>query len=199
MSNYNKLNHFLFFFPLFLLINQAVCAKEIQFIQNQRLVFETFSLKVFLKEFIYTNSNDDYLRSLQRLKDKHLIDLSINYKDTINKKLTIDENNNIVNNINNLIKEAKDKANFKSNSFYIQLKEIINNNKEWNSSALYEQLIVKELLRNVSKSVSNSKSSNNIYYKYILNHSRYEIIVNFLKTKKVKLYQNSYLPTKKVE
>ena len=184
MTNSIKLVFLFLILPFFFNLNNEVIGNENKFSKNTKLAFQTFSFELFMKEFIYTNSNDDYIRSVKRLNENFLISLSIDYKDKINKKITANDYIKINASVKKLIKEAKLKSLFKNNTFYKQIKNIIDTNIKWNSSVLYERLIVKELLKANRKSVYGEAIPNNIYYLHILNNLRYEIILSFLKNKK---------------
>ena len=176
---------------------EAVTKKNSNSISYDYL-YTNFSFKMFKKEFIYTNNNEDFLRSVLRIYPIYKKTSTVYLKKQINTKITFEERKKINFYIEQLSKQAVLKANFKTNTFYEILSTIVKLNNKWHHSVLYEKLIVKKILKKVDKSIHKNRSLNQTYYIHILNNSRYEILVNFLNLQKVQL-QKLISPKKKLE
>jgi hypothetical protein len=138
--------------------------------------FKFISYKIFLKEFIYTNSLADYHRSIKRIETRYnlkilgaglfdLNSLKLNFKSDIISKKVI-----------KLSEEAHKHAEFKSNKYHDMLEKIISLTDNLLTASIIELKIVDEL-RKFSGKATLSKEQNTGYVRYLLNNARYQIFL----------------------
>ena len=135
------------------------------------------TFKVFEKEFIFTNSTEDYYRSFKRLKDKYNVGISEEVLQEILLPLTQTEKDFVKITASNLANEANKFSYYRDNDYYQKLTETILKVRKLNLSAAIEIAIVDEYNKvEAIKTPYSNKQSNNIRYLYLLNQARYELV-----------------------
>ena len=169
---------------IFLMVNFFIDAKvnnsfaDNNFDSEQSKIREyAITLKVFGKEFIFTNSAEDYYRSFKRLIDKYNIGIPEEVLQEILLPLTQTEKDFVKITASNLANEANKFSYYRDNNYYLKLTETILKVRKLNLSAAIEIAIVDELNKvAATKTPYSNKQSNNIRYIYLLNQARYELV-----------------------
>lgn len=171
----------IFLFSVFILLTQKFSTAEginnsINFQQNsfvQKFFFITFD--DFKKEFIYTKSLDDYLRSIQRVEKKYLRDKIIYNKNNFYNEIEKSKKQKIKKLINVLTLEAWKKIEFETNEFYIILDKLKIFVDALNQSAIIEIALVEEHRKLLRQSVSITNTIDVSYFNHLIDHARYEV------------------------
>ena len=146
-------------------------------LEENRVKQFAISFEVFDKEFIFTNSNGDYYRSFQRLKNKYNIGIPNEKLSEIFAELTESENKFIRIAVKKLISEANEFSHYRDNNYYNSLINTISKSSKLNIAAAIEIALVNEYnkVAAVLTSYSNKKSSK-IRFLHLLNQARYEML-----------------------
>ena len=168
-----------FIFSQFALTENIFALEKKSYSNSTEKLFVTNKLtfNLFIKEFVQTRSLKDFYRSYKRIKIKSLINTE---NDKNNELIFSYLKPNEISEINNLISKISYQALLKSkgkkNRFYSNLNLLIIDINKINVLAEYEIKFVEEL-RKISEDHAFSK--NNHYYKYLIDHARYEIFINY--------------------
>ena len=169
---------------IFLMVNFFTYARDNEsFAENnpkleQNKIKEyAITFKVFDKEFIFTNSAEDYHRSFKRLISKYNIGIPEKVLPEILLPLTEMEKDFVKITVSNLAYEANKFSDYRDNNYYNKLTETILKVRKLNLSAAIEIAIVDEYNKVAAiKMPYSNKQSNNIRYLYLLNLARYELV-----------------------
>lgn len=149
-------------------INQEIYGK-------QELSFNTFS-----KEFIFTNSLDDYFRSLSRLHSLFGLEIPNIHIGSVYEIVDLEKHTYLKNIIFNLAKDAHLKSSNEENSFYRTLEQLHQETSTIQEAAMVELMMV-ELQRQLGNKIVPFVESNNISrFLHLIQHARYEVFSTFL-------------------
>lgn len=156
--------------------NESFAENNFKLEQNKIREY-AITFKVFEKEFIFTNSVEDYYRSFKRLISKYNIVIPQEVLPEILLPLTEIEKDFVKITVSNLAYEANQFSYYKDNNYYITLNKIVNNIKKLNIAAALEIALVNDYKKKVSKPSHVMRlSSSATRYLYLINHARFEIM-----------------------
>ena len=137
----------------------------------------TVTFEVFDREFIFTNSAEDYHRSFQRLVANYRFNISDEKLSEILLPLSIVERAYVMETVSSLVLEANDFSVYNDNHYYNVLNAATSEIAKPNIAAAMEIALVDEYRRvaSVPTHVSTIDSSV-IRFLYLINHARYEIL-----------------------
>ena len=141
--------------------------------------YKFLSYQNFLKEFIYTNSLDDYRRSLERIAERYNFKISEFAFSTLNEEPSWKDQEKVSKLVLKLVSEGQKKADFIENRFYNVLEKLEALSNGFRMGARIEIGIVNQLRKVTGKRVPTHGSSSG-YFRYLLNHARYEVFLNAL-------------------
>lgn len=136
----------------------------------------TIDFDDFGKEFIFTYSTDDYLRSIQRIKKKYFFKILPNKKLRMFKKINESKKKEIKTLVNVLSKEAWLKTDFQYNKFYLTLEKLIKFGDKLKYSAIIEIALVDEQRKLLKQSIGKTLTKDETYFKHLIQHARYEVL-----------------------
>ena len=169
----------------FLVSNQA-SSKTTPYNQSSKGILELLrspkaykflSYRNFLKEFIYTNSLDDYHRSLVRVSKRY--ELHIPKLKAIKTKSKPINRKKVLKTISHLLLEAQKKAKFLPNEFYVVLEKLAGISRDFSVGGYIEIKLVDEIKKLGQKLVPLNNRNEN-YFIYLLTHARYEVFTHTL-------------------
>lgn len=135
------------------------------------------TFEAFDREFIFTNSPEDYQRSFQRLVANYEIGISEERLSNILINLSKEERVYVEATVSGLVKEANGFSHFRENQYYQSLTKLISNESKLNVAAALEIALVDEVRKIVSVPTPLSKNtSNQIRFLYLINHARYQLL-----------------------
>ena len=138
------------------------------------------SFNAFSKEFIFTNSLDDYFRSLSRLYGFYGLEIPNIHIGSVYEVVDQEKHVYLKKMIFNLEKEANLKSSNEVNSFYQALEQLQYVTRTIQEAAMVELMLV-ELQRQVgSKIVPLVESKNKSRFLHLIQHARYEVFSTFL-------------------
>ena len=137
----------------------------------------TVTFEVFDREFIFTNSAEDYHRSFQRLVANYRINISDEKLSEILLPPSSVERAYVMETVSSLVLEASDFSVYNDNHYYNVLNVVTSEIAKPNIAAALEIALVDEYRRvaSVPTHVSTIDSSV-IRFLYLINHARYEIL-----------------------
>ena len=137
----------------------------------------TVTFGVFEKEFISTNSVEDYHRSFQRLRANYGINISDDILSEILTQLSKEEKAYVGKTLSSLVSEANKFSVYTDNHFYAALSETISQITKLNIAAALEVALVDEYNKVAAvRTTHTSTQSADIRFLYLINHARYEIL-----------------------
>lgn len=146
-------------------------------LEDKRVKQSSISFQIFRKEFIFTNSAEDFYRSFKRLIFKYNIGIPEEKLPEILLVLTDSEKDFVKIAVSNLAYEAKEYSYYRENHYYQNLTEIISKLRKLNLSAAMEIALVDEYNKVVGIITPfSNKQSNKIRYLHLLNLARYELV-----------------------
>lgn len=146
-------------------------------LEKNEIKQSVITFKIFDKEFIFTNSAEDYHSSFKRLIDKYNIRIPEEILQEILLPLTQTEKDFVKVTVSNLVYEANQFSYYKNNDYYITLNKILKKQNKLNLAAAIEIALVNDYKKKVSKPSHIMKlSSNTTRYLYLINHARYELV-----------------------
>ena len=174
--NFPKIFFFIVSLLTFIQLSSASFKGELK-LNEDKIREYAITFKVFEKEFIFTNSIEDYYRSFKRLIDKYNIGIPEEVLQEILLPLTQTEKDFVKITASNLANEANKFSYYRDNDYYQKLTETILKVRKLNLSAAIEIAIVDEYNKVAAiKTPYSNKQSNNIRYLYLLNQARYELV-----------------------
>ena len=146
-------------------------------LEDKRVIQSAISFQNFKKEFIFTNSTEDFYRSFKRLIRKYNIGIPEEKLPEILLALTDSEKDYVKITVSNLAYEAKEYSYYRENHYYQNLTEMILKLRKLNLSAAMEIALVDEYNK-VAAIITpySNKQSNEIRYLHLLNQARYELV-----------------------
>lgn len=146
-------------------------------LEENEIKQSVITFKIFDKEFILTNSIEDYYSSFERLILKYNIGISEEKLLEIPLTLTESEKDFVKSAVNNLAYEANEFSKYRVNNYYENLNKYISNLHKLNLSAAMEMALVNKYKKSMSKdSKFEESNSNSIRYLYLINHARFELL-----------------------
>ena len=137
----------------------------------------TITFEVFDKEFIFTNSAEDYHRSFQRLIANYRVNISEKKISEILEQLSQGEKAFVVKTVSSLVLEARKFSVYKHNYFYQALRKTTSEITRLNIVAALEVALVDEYNKVAAvPSLYNFGQSADFRFLYLINHARYEIL-----------------------
>ena len=137
----------------------------------------TVTFGVFEKEFISTNSVEDYHRSFQRLRANYGINISDDILSEILTQLSKEEKAYVGKTLSSLVSEANKFSVYTDNHFYAALSEVTSQIKKLNLAAELEVALVEEYRKVAAVPTAfSSNQSADIRFLHLINHARYEIL-----------------------
>lgn len=136
----------------------------------------TIDFDDFGKEFTFTYSTDDYLRSIQRIKKKYFFKILPNKKLRTFEKINESKKNEIKTLVNVLSKEAWLKTDFQYNKFYLTLEKLTKFGDKLKYSAIIEIALVDEQRKLLKQSIGKTLTRDETYFKHLIQHARYEVL-----------------------
>ena len=137
----------------------------------------TITFEVFDREFIFTNSAEDYHRSFQRLIANYRVNISEKKLSEILAQLSQEEKAYVVKTVSSLVSEANKFSVYKDNHFYNSLRTTTSEITKLNIAAALEVALVDEYRRLASVPTHVlTIDSTVIRFLYLINHARYEIV-----------------------
>lgn len=137
----------------------------------------TVTFEVFKKEFISTNSVEDYHRSFRRLRDNYGINISDDMLSEILTQLSQEEKAYVVKTVLSLVSEANKFSVYKDNHFYNELRTTTSEITKLNIAATLEVALVDEYNQVAAvRTTHTSTQSADIRFLHLINHARYEIL-----------------------
>ena len=144
-------------------------------IATERQTAVTF--RVFEKEFISTNSVEDYHRSFQRLRANYGINISDDILSEILTQLLREDRAYVVRAVSSIVSEAQEFSVYNDNDYYDALGETISQITKLNIAAALEVALVDEYNKIAAiRTTHTSTKSADIRFLYLINHARYEIL-----------------------
>lgn len=141
---------------------------------------QELSFNAFRKEFIFTNSLDDYFRSLSRLHSFYGLEVPNIHIGSVYEVVDLEKHTHLKNIILNLEKDAHLKSSNEVNSFYQTLEQIHYETRTIQEAAMVELMLV-ELQRQVGNKIVPFVESKNISrFLHLIQHARYEVFSTFL-------------------
>ena len=135
----------------------------------------SISFTAFDKEFIFTNSVDDYRRSLVRLRETYRINISDHTIRSLGDSIPNETKLKLTSLSANVGKEAQAKSIGRASGFYATL-QILNSNVYSVNEAAFVELQLVDLQREVNgKIVPLSDELDVTRFIYLIQHARYEI------------------------
>lgn len=138
------------------------------------------SFNVFSKEFIFTNSLDDYFRSLSRLHSLHGLEIPNIQIGSVYEVVDLEKHAYLKNIIFNLEKEANLKSCNEVNSFYQTLEQLQYETRTIQEAAMVELMLVELQRQAGNKIVPFDESKNKSRFLHLIQHARYEVFSTFL-------------------
>ena len=140
----------------------------------------SISFNAFDKEFIFTNSIDDYRRSLVRLRETYRIKISNRTIRSLGDSIPNETKLKLASLSANVGKEARAKSMGRASGFYAAL-QILNSNVYSINEAAFVELQLVDLQREINgKIVSLSNELDVTRFIYFIQHARYEIFSSAL-------------------
>ena len=137
----------------------------------------TVTFGVFEKEFISTNSVEDYHRSFQRLRANYGINISDDILSEILTQLLREDRAYVVRAVSSIVSEAQEFSVYNDNDYYDALGETISQITKLNIAAALEVALVDEYNKIAAiRTTHTSTKSADIRFLYLINHARYEIL-----------------------
>ncbi|MDA9959744.1 hypothetical protein N9E24_08095 [Alphaproteobacteria bacterium] len=132
---------------------------------------------VFDREFIFTNSPEDYKRSFQRLIANYEIGIPKERLPNILINLSKEESVYVEETVSRLVVEANEFSHFRENQYYQSLEELTKSISKLNMAAAIEVSFVDEVRKIVSTPTPLSNiTANQIRFLYLINHARYQLL-----------------------
>ena len=113
-------------------------------LEKNEIKQSVITFKIFDKEFIFTNSAEDYHRSFKRLIDKYNIRIPEEILQEILLPLTQTEKDFVKVTVSNLVYEANQFSYYKNNDYYITLNKILKKQNKLNLAAAIEIALVND-------------------------------------------------------
>ena len=173
--NFPKIFFFIVSLLTFIQLSFASFKGELK-LDEDKIREYAITFKVFEKEFIFTNSIEDYYRSFKRLIDKYNIGIPEDVLQEILLPLTQTEKDFVKITASNLANEANKFSYYRDNDYYQQLTETILKVRKLNLSAAIEIAIVDEYNKVAAIKTPYSNKQSNTRYLYLLNQARYELV-----------------------
>ena len=137
----------------------------------------TVTFGVFEKEFISTNSVEDYHRSFQRLRANYGINISDDILSEILTQISSKDRAYVVRTVSSIVSEAQEFSVYSDNHYYAALSETISQITKLNIAAALEVALVDEYNKVAAvRTTHTSTQSADIRFLYLINHARYEIL-----------------------
>ena len=137
----------------------------------------TITFEVFDREFIFTNSAEDYHRSFQRLIANYRVNISEEKLSEILAQLSQEEKAFVVKTVSSLVLEANKFSVYKHNYFYNALRTTTSEITKLNIAAALEVALVDEYNKVAAvPSQYDFGQSAGYRFLYLINHARYEIL-----------------------
>ena len=180
--NIKTFNLYLYFFIFLFFSQKILMAQNVDnLLTSQSTLIHndnelTIDFDDFGKEFIFTNSTDDYLRSIQRIKKKYFFKILPNKKLRMFKKINESKKKEIKTLVNVLSKEAWLKTDFQYNKFYLTLEKLIKFGDKLKYSAIIEIALVDEQRKLLKQSIGKTLTKDETYFKHLIQHARYEVL-----------------------
>lgn len=180
--NIKTFNLYLYFFIFLFFSQKILMAQNVDnLLTSQSTLMHndnelTIDFDDFGKEFIFTNSTDDYLRSIQRIKKKYFFKILPNKKLRMFKKINESKKKEIKTLVNVLSKEAWLKTDFQYNKFYLTLEKLIKFGDKLKYSAIIEIALVDEQRKLLKQSIGKTLTKDETYFKHLIQHARYEVL-----------------------
>ena len=135
------------------------------------------TFEAFEREFIFTNSPEDYKRSFQHLLSNYRIGVPEARLPEIRLLLTEKEEALVDKSVSALVKEAKEFSQYKENQYYTTLTKLTASVSKLNIAAAIEIALVDQIriITFVPMPLSKTQSSE-IRFLYLINHARYELV-----------------------
>ena len=135
------------------------------------------TFEAFDREFIFTNSPEDYQRSFQRLVANYEIGISEERLSNILINLSKEERVYVEATVSRLVVEANQFSHFRKNQYYQSLEELTKSISKLNMAAAIEVAFVDEVRKIVSTPTPLSNiTANQIRFLYLINHARYQLL-----------------------
>ena len=135
------------------------------------------TFEAFDREFIFTNSPEDYQRSFQRLVANYEIGISEERLSNILINLSKEERVYVEATVSRLVVEANQFSHFRKNQYYQSLEELTKSISKLNMAAAIEVSFVDEVRKIVSTPTPLSNiTANQIRFLYLINHARYQLL-----------------------
>ena len=146
-------------------------------LEENEIKQSVITFKTFDKEFIFTNSTEDYYHSFKRLIYKYNIGIPEEVLQEILLPLSESEKDFVKITVGNLAYEANQFSYYRDNNYYQNLTETILKLRKLNLSAAMEIALVDEYNKIAAiKTPYSNKQSNKIRYLHLLNQARYELV-----------------------
>jgi glyoxylate carboligase len=137
----------------------------------------TITFEVFDREFIFTNSAEDYHRSFQRLVANYRINISDEKLSEILLPLSSKDRTYLAETVLSLVLEANKFSVYKDNHFYNALTTTTSEITKLNIAAALEVALVDEYTKVAAvPSLYTLGQSADFRFLYLINHARYEIL-----------------------
>ena len=137
----------------------------------------TITFEVFDREFIFTNSAEDYHRSFQRLRANYGINILDDILSEILTQLLREDRAYVVRAVSSIVSEAQEFSVYNDNDYYDALGETISQITKLNIAAALEVALVDEYNKIAAiRTTHTSTKSADIRFLYLINHARYEIL-----------------------
>ena len=137
----------------------------------------TITFKVFDREFISTNSAEDYHRSFQRLMVNYSINISDEKLSEILLPLSSKDREYMAETASSLVLEANKFSVYEDNLYYAALSEVTSQITKLNLAAALEVALVEEYRKVAAVPTAfSSNQSADIRFLHLINHARYEIL-----------------------
>lgn len=146
-------------------------------LEDKRVKQSAISFQTFKKEFIFTNSAEDFYRSFKRLIYKYNIGIPEEKLPEILLAPTESEKDFVKYAVSNLAYEANEYSYYRDNNYYITLNKIVKKLIKLNIAAALEIALVNDYKKKASELSHIMKLSSNVSrYLYLINHARFEIM-----------------------
>lgn len=180
--NIKTFNLYLYFFIFLFFSQKILMAQNVDnLLTSQSTLMHndnelTIDFDDFGKEFTFTYSTDDYLRSIQRIKKKYFFKILPNKKLRTFEKINESKKNEIKTLVNVLSKEAWLKTDFQYNKFYLTLEKLTKFGDKLKYSAIIEIALVDEQRKLLKQSIGKTLTKDETYFKHLIQHARYEVL-----------------------
>ena len=137
----------------------------------------TITFEVFDREFISTNSAEDYHRSFQRLVANYRINISDEKLSEILLPLSSKDREYMAETASSLVLEANKFSVYEDNLYYAALSKVTSQITKLNLAAALEVALVEEYRKVAAVPTAfSSNQSADIRFLHLINHARYEIL-----------------------